>query len=157
MAREISHEAARKLVQRDLDSLAPLMREAVKAAVAECKAAGFDVYVYETIRTNELAEMYHALGVSKATTAFRTWHFYGLAVDIISASRGWKAWDDPEWRDGVVAIFKKHGMDWGGDWKSFRDMPHFQWGKCRASPSDEAIRLYSEGGIELVQTVVGAR
>jgi peptidoglycan L-alanyl-D-glutamate endopeptidase CwlK len=25
-----------------------------------------------------------------------------------------------------VAIFKKYGWEWGGDWKKFKDAPHFQ-------------------------------
>ena len=157
MALEVSHANARTLVQRDLCDLAPRMRESVGDALTECWAAGFDAVVYEALRSNELAAMYFQLGASKARTAFRTWHFYGLAVDVISKSRAWKAWDDPTWRDGVVRIFKAHGMDWGGDWKSFKDMPHFQWDTCKPSPSDDAIRLFNSGGIQLVQRVVGAR
>lgn len=26
----------------------------------------------------------------------------------------------------VVTIFKKHGWTWGGDWRTFVDMPHFE-------------------------------
>lgn len=62
-------------------------------------------------------------------------HNYGLAVDIVLIIDGKTAsWDTLKDFDGdkvadwmeVVRIFKKHGMEWGGDWKSFKDMPHFQ-------------------------------
>ena len=26
----------------------------------------------------------------------------------------------------LVVIFKKHGFKWGGDWISFKDLPHFE-------------------------------
>lgn len=62
-------------------------------------------------------------------------HNYGLAVDIVLIIDGKTAsWDTLKDFDGdkqsdwmeVVAIFKKHGMEWGGDWKAFPDRPHFQ-------------------------------
>jgi peptidoglycan L-alanyl-D-glutamate endopeptidase CwlK len=30
-----------------------------------------------------------------------------------------------DWRE-VVEVFKMYGWQWGGDWKSFKDFPHFQ-------------------------------
>ncbi|MCT3672006.1 M15 family metallopeptidase [Elizabethkingia anophelis] len=62
-------------------------------------------------------------------------HNYGLAVDIVliidgkTASWDTKAdWDDDgiaDWME-CVSIFKKYGWSWGGNWKSFKDMPHFE-------------------------------
>jgi peptidoglycan L-alanyl-D-glutamate endopeptidase CwlK len=62
-------------------------------------------------------------------------HNYGLAVDIVliidgkTASWDVKAdWDNDRKADWMecVEIFKKHGWDWGGDWRTFKDMPHFE-------------------------------
>jgi hypothetical protein len=156
MALAVTHEQARRLVRRDLCELAPAMKAAVLAMLKDCAEQGLDAYVYEARRTHELAAMYYALGSSKARDGWRTWHFYGLAVDVISRSRAWKAWDDPAWRGPVVAAGKRHGLDWGGDWVSFRDMPHFQFGRCKPSPSDEAVRLYKTGGLVAVWRAVGA-
>lgn len=154
MATEVSHEAARKLVRKSLDELAPLMRLAVVSALAECEQEGAPVVVYEALRTHELAAMYYELGASMARNGFRTWHFYGLAVDVIHPSHGWAWWESPgvdamQWRDKVCRVFKKNGLDWGGDWRSFKDRPHWQWGKCKASPTDVAVRLYNDAGGEL--------
>lgn len=66
-------------------------------------------------------------------------HNYGLAVDIAFIINGSQAsWDTKKDWDGdkqsdwmeVVAIFKRYGWAWGGDWRSFVDMPHFEktWG-----------------------------
>jgi hypothetical protein len=161
MALKTTHADARKLVRNNLDELAPRFRAAVRRALEDCGASGFPVKVYEALRTNELAKMYFDLGVSKAKNGFRTWHFYGLAVDIIHPVHGWDWWESQDeqavnWRTNVVRTFKMHGMDWGGDWQSFRDRPHFQWGLCKASPSQKSIDLVSSGGREAVWKAVGA-
>lgn len=62
-------------------------------------------------------------------------HNYGLAIDIVLIIDGkeasWdtkKDWDNDKQSDWmeVVRIFKKYGWTWGGDWRSFKDMPHFE-------------------------------
>lgn len=61
-------------------------------------------------------------------------HNYGFAVDIVLIIDGKEAsWDTVKDWDGdrksdwmeCVEVFKKHGWNWGGDWKSFKDLPHF--------------------------------
>lgn len=61
-------------------------------------------------------------------------HNYGFAVDIVLIIDGkeasWntvKDWDNDRKSDWMecVEVFKKHGWNWGGDWKSFKDLPHF--------------------------------
>lgn len=62
-------------------------------------------------------------------------HNYGLALDFAFVIDGKEAsWDEKKDWDGdkqsdwmeVVAVFKRYGWEWGGDWRSFKDMPHFQ-------------------------------
>ena len=70
----------------------------------------------------------------------QSYHNYGLAIDIVllvdkdkNGSFETASWDVKTDFDGdgksdwmeVVAIFKRHGWEWGGDWK-FVDQPHFQ-------------------------------
>lgn len=62
-------------------------------------------------------------------------HNFGLAVDFCLIIDGKEAsWNDvkdydadgkADWME-VVAIFKKYGWSWGGDWSSFIDKPHFE-------------------------------
>lgn len=61
-------------------------------------------------------------------------HNYGFAIDIVLIIDGktasWethKDWDNDgiaDW-DECVKVFAKHGWSWGGNWASFKDMPHF--------------------------------
>lgn len=62
-------------------------------------------------------------------------HNYGLAIDIcwlLKQKDGTFKYQEKEsWvfgpnYDKVVAIFKKAGYTWGGDWKSIKDTPHFE-------------------------------
>ena len=73
--------------------------------------------------------------------AGQSYHNYGLAVDIVLLldkdnngtfeTASWdvfKDWDKDgiaDWLE-VVKVFEKYGWEWGGKFKSFKDMPHFQ-------------------------------
>lgn len=92
-----------------------------------------------TLRTfkeqNDLYAKGRTLPGKKVTNARggESYHNYGLAIDIVIINDGkavWSRGEDfdgdkiPDWME-VVKIFKKHGWEWGGDWK-FKDYPHFQ-------------------------------
>jgi len=152
------------VVVSSLDGLAPQFRAAVLVALSSLTV---DAYVYESLRSQALQTLYFERGASKAASVLSSWHGYGLAVDVISRARGWAVWPtrqsdgsltggDPSWYTPVAAAFVSAGCSWGGDWTTFPDMPHFQWGKCRASPSDEARTLYASGGLPAVWAAVGA-
>lgn len=144
--------------------LAPAFRGAVEAAIAECNSSAnqLNAMVFETYRSNELQAIYFQRGrsvkpptqtVTNAQSNMFSWHGYGLAVDVIHRTKEWNVPDD--WFARVAVIFKRHGCKWGGDWKS-RDLPHFQWGLCMASPSDRARELMRTGGVLAVWEAVGA-
>ena len=149
-------------VSRDLGLLAPAFRDAVERAIAECQARGLDAYVYEAYRSQELQALYYSRGrtvvpptkpVTYAATNLDSWHGYGLAVDVISRSQDWNR---PEsWFAEVADAFAKFGCRWGGEWKQ-RDLPHFQWGRCKPSPSDAAHALVAAGGLQAVWNEIGA-
>src|SRR5690349_457620 len=104
-ARALSEAEVRKLLRRDTCELAPKFRKAVDASIAQCRGFrsdawpnGLDAMVYEAVRTEAVQQAYYALGrtvipptyrVTNAKSAMWSWHFFGLAVDVISESRGW--------------------------------------------------------------------
>jgi peptidoglycan L-alanyl-D-glutamate endopeptidase CwlK len=152
----------RLVIHHDITLLAPRMQEAVAATLAECARRGLDAIVHETYRDHETAVWYYRRGrttippvgtVTNAPDETWSWHGYKLAADIISATKGWNAGDT--WFALMGEIAKRHGLKWGGDW-NHPDLPHVQWAKCKASPSDEARRILRESGMEAVWRAVGA-
>lgn len=164
----VTEAQARRMVQHDLGCTAPQFAGAMLRGLRTLSLAGVDAIPYETCRTNELAELYYLLGRSKAPNAWKTWHFYGLACDVIHPVHGWAWWPEwsttrrawvggnPSWYTAVVRTLNAEGLAWGGHWASFKDTPHFQWGRCRASPSPRARELYEAGGREAVWREVRA-
>lgn len=159
----IAAPAERIVVVRSLDRLAPKVREALDAAMHDPAMMLLDATVYETERLHDTATIYYKRGrpptkeyprtVTNAPDETFTWHGFRLAADIIHRDKGW---DMPEsWFRAMATVCKQYCLKWGGDWKR-PDFPHVQWGRCKASPSDEARRLLRVEGIESVWRAVGA-
>jgi len=60
-------------------------------------------------------------------------HNYGLAFDIVilfdkdnNGTFESASWSQDQYWMQVVIYFKSKGYEWGGDWKSFKDAPHFE-------------------------------
>jgi peptidoglycan L-alanyl-D-glutamate endopeptidase CwlK len=146
----------------DMTLLAPAFRAAVEHSIAECIAKGLDAIVYETYRSNELQALYYTRGrtvrppsqpVTNAMSNLYSWHGYGLAVDVIHRKKEWDAGD--AWFEQVAVVFERNGCKWGGHWRS-RDLPHFQWGLCKPSPSERAREILRTQGVHAVWEAVGA-
>lgn len=144
-----------KLSVQRIELLNPLVRESALAVLSEIDerlTSRAKVRITYTLRTyKEQQDLYNLGrtvvnpdGKSKSkpkgnivtnAQAWQSIHNYGLAFDIALIIDGKTAsWDTvKDWdQDGVsdwiecVAVAKKHGWEWGGDWKTFKDMPHFQ-------------------------------
>jgi peptidoglycan LD-endopeptidase CwlK len=155
--------AGAPVADRDMGKLAPKFRAAVERALLSANANGLDAYVYEAYRSAELQALYYTRGrpptpeypkpVTYARSNLFSWHGYSLAVDVISRLH---RWDRPEhWWAALAEHFKREGCKWGGDWKQ-RDLPHFQFGTLKPSPSDRARQILATEGMEAVWRVVGA-
>ncbi|MEG0927241.1 M15 family metallopeptidase [Chryseobacterium sp.] len=133
-----------KVTQERISKLHPSVREEITKIINECDAAltgRAKVRISQGLRTEaEQADLY-AIGRTKPgkkvtnAAAGQSVHNYGLAVDIVLIIDGKTAsWDTAkDWdNDGVadwyecVKIFARHGWDWGGNWKTFKDLPHFE-------------------------------
>lgn len=90
----------------------------------------------------------------------QSYHNYGLAIDIVllvdrdgNGTFESAAWDTKTDFDGdkkadwqeVVAIFKRYGWEWGGDWK-FVDAPHFQ--KTLGKSIRDLQQLHKSGKVD---------
>lgn len=66
-----------------------------------------------------------------ATTTMRSRHIYGFAVDLAPVVAGQVRWDWPLFtpiEKAMKTAAQKLGVpiEWGGDWTSFKDGPHWQ-------------------------------
>ena len=125
-----------------------LRQEAMQIYTEICGALSKNVICRfsHTLRTFAEQNALYAIGRTKpgkiVTNAKggQSYHNYGLAIDIVliqdkdgNGTFETASWDDRLDADGdgradwmeVVAIFKRYGWEWGGDWK-FSDKPHFQ-------------------------------
>lgn len=98
-----------------------------------CKEAGLDVLVTQTVRDKEYQEYLYAQGRNRPgniVTNGRTPTFHadnvGCAFDFCKNVKGHE-YDDNTFFHKAAALAKGVGFSWGGDWKSFTDMPHIQW------------------------------
>ena len=87
-----------------------------------------DFAVLEGVRTVERQEKLVASGASKTMNSR---HLTGHAVDVAPYVDGEIRWDWPLY-DKLSVIIKAAAddcgiqLEWGGDWRSFKDGPHWQ-------------------------------
>jgi peptidoglycan L-alanyl-D-glutamate endopeptidase CwlK len=87
-----------------------------------------DFSVIEGLRTKEQQRKYVAAGASKT---MRSRHLTGHAIDIAPYIDGKIRWDWPLYHK-IAPIIKKAAqlekvkIEWGGDWRTFKDGPHWQ-------------------------------
>jgi peptidoglycan L-alanyl-D-glutamate endopeptidase CwlK len=121
--------------------LHPLLQTKAKAFVAAAAQAGIDVLITQALRTIKEQDALYAQGrtvtrdkngrpLSKVTNAKggQSMHNYGLAFDFVPLTALGKAnWNtaDPSWSK-LGKIGQSLGLEWGGAWKTFKDLPHFQ-------------------------------
>ena len=133
---------------RSLDDLLPPVKERVEKFINSAKAAGIDLLITSTYRDNASQNALYAQGRTKPgkivtnAKAGQSWHNYKCAVDVVPIVAGKPRWDVKEevWQQ-VGALGKAAGLEWAGDWKKFKEYPHFQY----------------TGGLTLAQLQSGAK
>lgn len=114
-----------------LDGVHPRLVEIVKLAI---QRTAVDFTVVEGVRTPERQRELVAQGASQTQNSLhlRQQDGYGHAVDLAPLVGGAIPWSDWEQfrrlADVVKACATELGtpVEWGGDWKSLKDGPHFQ-------------------------------
>ncbi|MFL6696326.1 MAG: M15 family metallopeptidase [Vitreoscilla sp.] len=128
------------MASRDIKDLDSRLQPLAIRFVADCKAAGIDVILTCTWRSNQEQDTLYAQGrtapghvVTNARAGqskhnpTQDGHPCSQAFDMAPVVNGKIDWSpsNPAWaRCG--AIGKELGLEWAGDWKSFREFPHFQ-------------------------------
>ena len=118
----------RKYSQRSLNNLRgihPDLRRVIDRALQD---SPLDFVVIEGLRSVDRQKQLVASGASRTMNSR---HITGHAVDLMPIGPNGPAFDWPlydELGPAVKQAAEKEGvaLDWGGDWKSFRDGPHFE-------------------------------
>ena len=120
MTFKLSRTSERNLIGVHTDLVA-VVREAIKIT-------DIDFKVIEGVRTIERQRKLVQAGASKTLNSR---HLTGHAVDLAAIYDGKLAWDWPLYYilgDCVKTAANNVGVpiEWGGDWETFKDGPHFQ-------------------------------
>lgn len=117
----------------NLDERSEKRLEGVNAALVNvvrraARDTNVSFIVTEGLRTKERQAQLMAKGASRTINSK---HLTGRAVDLAATVDGEVRWDWPLYyklADAMKAAAKECGVAivWGGDWKSFKDGPHFE-------------------------------
>ena len=118
---------------RSLDDLAPSVKQRAEAFIAAAKAKGIDLLVTSTYRDSESQDALYAQGrttpgnIVTRAKAGQSWHNWRCALDVVPLVNGKAIWDDQAMWKQVGEIGKSCGLEWAGDWVTFKEFPHFQY------------------------------
>lgn len=110
---------------RELEGIHPDLRKVADRAL---QLSEIDFIITDGLRTIEEQREYVRKGASKT---MKSRHLTGHAVDFVAYHEGRITWDAKLMRK-IAAAFKAAAAElkipvvWGGDWKSFVDMPHVE-------------------------------
>jgi len=118
---------------RKIEDLLPKVRAMCEKFIAECDAQGIDVIITSTYRDAESQNALYAQGrtttgsiVTKAR-AGQSYHNYRCAFDFVPVVGGKAQWSNTALFLKCGAIAKACGLEWAGDWKTFKEYPHCQF------------------------------
>ncbi|AHV98971.1 M15 family metallopeptidase [Paenibacillus sabinae] len=141
MGDKLTLEQVRAKSASKLSGLLCADRAAAEALIDFAYACGVPIVITQGLRTIDEQNALYAQGrttrgqiVTNARGGY-SYHNFGVAIDFaLLLPDGGVSWDTK--RDGdcdgladwgeVVAQAKRLGWDWGGDWRSFTDLPHFE-------------------------------
>lgn len=117
-----------RLSRRSISRLAGVDRRLVSVVQRAIEITEVDFMVTEGLRTKERQAQLFA---AKATRTMNSKHLVGRAVDLAAVVGGKVRWDWPLY-PRIASAMKQAARElgvsiqWGGDWKTFKDGPHFE-------------------------------
>lgn len=117
-----------KLSRRSLERMQGVHPDLVKVVLLAIQLTEVDFGITEGVRTIEKQREYFAKGASKTMNSR---HLTGHAVDLAAYIGAEVRWDWPLYHKLADAMKRAANslnvpIVWGGDWKSFKDGPHFE-------------------------------
>lgn len=114
--------------RRSFERLQGVRPELIAVATLALTETAVDFGISEGLRTLERQKQLMGAG---ATQTLRSRHLTGHAIDVVAYVQGEMRWDWPLYAEIAAAMkLAAHGLgvaiEWGGDWTSLKDGPHFQ-------------------------------
>jgi len=117
--------------EKVIATLLPQVQPIARALVQKASLAGITIKIISGLRTYAEQDALYAQGrttpgsvVTKARGGYSN-HNFGIAFDI-GVFEGSKYLPDSPKYKAVGALGVDLGLDWGGNWKTIVDQPHFQ-------------------------------
>lgn len=116
-----------KFSQRSENNLKGVKPQLVAVVRRALELSAVDFGITEGLLTQERQKQLYAEGKSQTMNSR---HLTGEAVDVVAYVGGTVSWDFPLYRK-ISEAFKHAAqelntpIDWGGDWKTLEDGPHF--------------------------------
>ena len=113
--------------------IAPALAAKARTLIENCRQAGVTIRVSQALRTWREQDALYAQGrtipgpIRTYAQGGESFHNFGLAFDIVLLDAGRITWNarHPGWRiAGEIGTSLQ--LSWGGNWKSIKDMPHFE-------------------------------
>ena len=143
--------------KRNLSTLEPKAQDKFRKFIFHAKSIaaslGVDYVAISGTRGKEEQNALYAKGrtapgdkVTNARYGYSN-HNFGIALDFgVFAGRKYLDSSDPGWAAGVhravAGVADQYGIEWGGDWKTFKDYPHFEI-KTKLSTAEKRARLHA--------------
>lgn len=139
-----------------INDLHPAIRQRTRNFIAAAERQGMKLRITSGKRTfPEQQKLYDqgrtassiAKGEKIVTNAKpgASFHNYALGFDVVEIKDGQGLWDNPNWSK-IGALGKSFGFEWGGEWTSFKDLPHFEYPPGKSVSQLRA--MYDAGNVD---------
>jgi len=123
---------------RKIEDLLPVVGHKAIMHIHACKQAGIDLLITGTYRCAADQNKLYAQGrttpghVVTNAKAGESLHQYRVAYDVVPLRDGKPVWgtttpEDKQLWQAVGELGLEQGLEWAGDWTSFKEFPHFQY------------------------------
>lgn len=119
-----------RMTDVNLSLLRPKVRTLAETLISECKKEEITIVISRGFRSVAEQDVYYEQGRTapgKIITMVKggsSFHNYGVAFDVRPLVLDEQK---EEHYRRIGPIGKKLGLEWGGEWKDFVDLPHFEY------------------------------
>ncbi len=132
--------------EKVIATLLPPLRPIARALVQKAASAGITIRVISGLRSYEEQAALYAQGrtapgkkVTNARAGYSN-HNFGIAFDVGVFEGNKYLPESPKYK-AVGALGMDLGLEWGGNWKTIVDQPHFQLRPTWAADESESLML----------------